>query len=245
MKTVTGHLMPNPPHNSEFVSYRDIKATVLTRIQDKTWAPDTILPSEADLAIEFSCTRTTVNRAMRELADEGYIERKRKVGTRVLKSPTRHARFTIPLVRDEVEGNGSSYRYALSLREQKTAPGWLSARLNLPADQPVLHVICMHYANNAPFQYEDRWINIAAVPWITDADFSAVGPNEWLVNEVPFTDINMSFSAANLTADIAEFLGVSQGEASFVGERTTWLKGEVVTFVKLYHAPGFRMSTAF
>lgn len=235
--------MPPPTPVSAFVSYRDVKSIVLKRIQDKVWAPDSILPNEADLAREFSCTRTTVNRAMRELADEGYIERKRKAGTRVLKSPARHARFAIPLVRDAVTRSGAEYRYALSSCHQIAAPDWLRTRLGLAADQHVMHVRAMHYADNAPFQFEDRWINIASVPWVVDANFEAIGPNEWLVNEVPFTDIEMSFGAATLNAEIAAFLGVSQGEASFLGERTTWLKGNVVTFVRLYHAPGYRMTT--
>lgn len=237
--------MPNLVPTPEFVSYRDVKATVLQRIQEKIWAPDTILPSEVNLALEFSCTRTTVNRAMRELADEGYIERKRKVGTRVLKSPTRHARFAISLVREEIEARGSTYRYALSTCAQIVAPDWLRARLNLSDGQHVMHVTCMHYADNEPFQYEDRWINIASVPWVVDADFNALGPNEWLVNEVPFTDIEMSFSAVNLAADIADFLGSAPGDASFVAQRTTWLKGDVVTFVNLYHTSGYRMSTRY
>ena len=58
-------------------SFRDIKAIVLERIQSGTWAPDAILPSESALVTEFDSTRTTVNRALRELAEEGYLERKR------------------------------------------------------------------------------------------------------------------------------------------------------------------------
>ena len=61
------------------------------------------MPGEVDLAEEFGCARATVNRAMRELADEGFIDRKRKAGTRIKSSPTRHAKFAIPLIRDEIE----------------------------------------------------------------------------------------------------------------------------------------------
>ena len=98
---------------NETTSYRDIKETVLARIRSGEWQPDSLLPNEQDLAVEFSCTRTTVNRAMRELADEGFLERRRKAGTRVLSAPQRQARFTIPMVRDEVEALGGIYRYAL------------------------------------------------------------------------------------------------------------------------------------
>ena len=85
------------------ISYQDIKALALKRIRNKTWPPGSIMPGEVDLAEEFGCARATVNRAMRELADEGFIDRKRKAGTRIKSSPTRHAKFAIPLIRDEIE----------------------------------------------------------------------------------------------------------------------------------------------
>ena len=89
------------------------------------------MPGEVDLAEEFGCARATVNRAMRELADEGFIDRKRKAGTRIKSSPTRHAKFAIPLIRDEIENSGETYRYALIRRDTPKTPDWLRARLAL------------------------------------------------------------------------------------------------------------------
>ena len=89
------------------------------------WAPGELMPSEVDLANEFECARATVNRAMRELADEGLIERKRKAGTRVSTSPRRQARFDIPIVRREVEDQGVVYGYELLSSSQSPAPDWL------------------------------------------------------------------------------------------------------------------------
>ena len=54
-------------------SYHDIKAIVLTRIRENIWPPGANLPGEIELAKEFGCARATVNRAMRELVDEGIL----------------------------------------------------------------------------------------------------------------------------------------------------------------------------
>ena len=83
-------------------SYRTIKADLLTRIQAGEFPPGTRLPDEIDLAERFGVARTTVARAMRELVDDGLIERRRKAGTRVRLAPLRQARVKIPLVRDEI-----------------------------------------------------------------------------------------------------------------------------------------------
>lgn len=230
---------------TETTSYREIKETVLARIRSGRWRPDSLLPNEQDLAVEFSCTRTTVNRALRELAEEGYLERRRKAGTRVLSAPQRQARFTIPMVRDEVEALGGTYRYALVSSEVTNAPDWLRARLALKPDQSVMQVRCMHFNGNTPFQYEDRWIVIDSVPQVAEADFAAIGPNEWLIQTVPFTNVELSFLASRADETVAGFLDVPVGEPVFTGERITWLEGQPVTFAKMYFAAGYRMTTQF
>ena len=228
----------------EYMSYRDIKKVVLDRIQAGVWSADSILPSEHDLATEFASTRTTVNRALRELAEEGYLERKRKAGTRVLKSPIRKAQFSIPLVRDEVAATGSTYRYSLVDRKVLTAPSWLAARLALRNGQEVLHLRCMHYSDNVPFQFEIRWIVPDVVPGVLDEPFEALGPNDWLVEHVPFTSLELSFTATKANGEIAEFLDAALGDPVFTAERTTWLRGTPVTYAKLHFAPGYRMTTS-
>jgi len=237
--------MNNPIPAPEKTTFRDVKHLVLARIRNKTWPPNTIIPSEKALAEEFGCARATVNRAMRELADEGILDRKRKAGTRVNAAPVRNAKFAIPLVRNEVEALGATYRYALVNHAALPAPNWLRARLELPAGSDVLHLRCIHYANNAPFQFEDRWINITAVPQVKTADFSRIGPNEWLLAQVPFTDVELSFSAAAADATLAEFLSLATGEPVFTTERITWLDGAPVTFARLSFGRGYRMTTRY
>lgn len=227
----------------ENMSFRDIKQVVLDRIQTGIWVPDSILPSETDLSAEFSSTRTTVNRALRELAQEGYLERKRKAGTRVLNSPIRKAQFSIPLVRDEITVTGASYRYSLVDKNVLPAPSWLSARLDLKKGQEVLHLRCMHYADNAAFQLEVRWIVTEVVPEVLGETFQLSGPNDWLVKKVPFTNLELSFMATKADSEIAEFLDAPVGDPIFTTERITWLRGAPVTHAKLYFAPGYRMTT--
>ncbi len=224
-------------------SFHDIKAEVLNRIRQNIWPPGANLPGEIELAEEFGCARATVNRAMRELVDEGILERKRKVGTRVKASPTHRARFSIPLIREEVTDTGSTYRYALVEREVIVAPGWLRAQVKIPKGSEVLHLKCMHFASNKPYQLEDRWINLAAIPAARDQDFGEIGPNEWLVREIPFSEAELAFSATNATLEIADFLDQAEGDAVFTVERTTWLNGENVTHARLYFTRGYKMTT--
>ncbi|WP_208978839.1 GntR family transcriptional regulator [Pseudovibrio denitrificans] len=54
-------------------SYKEIRGILQERITSQQWQPGDLLPSEQALSEEFGCTRATVNRAMRELADAGWL----------------------------------------------------------------------------------------------------------------------------------------------------------------------------
>lgn len=227
------------------VTYRDVKADILSRIVQGDLAPGSAMPNEVELAETYGCARATVNRAMRELADEGIIERRRKAGTRVRLAPIRQARFAIPIVRQEIEEQGSDYRYSLVQRAAQTASDWLRARLSLVPDARVLHIVCMHYADGVPYQHEDRWINLDVTPDAETADFAAIGPNEWLVSAVPFSNAEISFQAVRADRGLADYLGCAEDDALFQVERSTWWEGRAVTFVRLTHRRGYRMTTQY
>lgn len=226
-------------------AFRDVKEYIRRRIVAGEWAPGDLIPNEVDLAAEFQCARATVNRAVRELAEEGLVERKRKAGTRVRTSPLRHARFEIPIVRHEIAASGKTYRYALVSHEVVEAPGWLRARMKLETDGQVLHLNCMHYADGNPYQFEDRWINLAALPQAQEADFSEIGPNEWLVKTVPFSDAEISFSATAADELLSGHLGCAKGEPLFLAERSTWWRGQSITYVRQVFQRGHRMTSRF
>jgi len=226
-------------------TYREIKADILGRITRGEWKPGSTIPGETELAAAYGSARATVNRAMRELADEGILERRRKAGTRVRLSPLREARFAIPPVREEIEGRGAAYRYALIESEVLPAPDWLRARLGLPPGAAVRHVACLHLADGAPYQHEDRWISLALLPQAGPADFTAAGPTEWLIAQIPFSEVEIAIAAAAADPTLAARLGCAPGEPLLVIERATRWNGAPVTFVRLAHRPGHRMTTRY
>jgi len=226
-------------------TYRDVKADILSKIVGGEWGPGSLMPGEIDLAERYSCARATVNRAMRELAEDGIIERRRKAGTRVRVTPVRQARFDIPLVRREIEEGGAAYRYRLMSDTIETAPDWLHARFDLRAAGRGRHLTCLHHADEAPYQFEDRWINLTALPQAEQTDFETVSPNEWLVATVPFSDAEIAFSANAADNVLARHLGCAVGDALFTSERSTWWQGQALTYVRLSFQRGHRMTARY
>ena len=236
-------MTPTPP--LEKTTFRDVMAEILHRITEGPWGPGTLLPGEVELAEEFRCSRTTMNRALREVTELGFLDRKRKAGTRVRMAPIRQARFEMPIVRTEVEKTGATYRYRLVSREIRVAPDWLRTRMNLPPGGKVVHLVCLHFASGEAFQLEDRWINATALPQAVEQDFSEIGPNEWLIATVPFSEVEVSFLASAADVNIVTHLDHRPGEPVFCVERATWWQNAAITFVTLSHRRGYRMTTRY
>ena len=218
-----------------------IRAEVLRRIHLRLWPPGSGIPNEQDLATEFGCARATVNRALRDLAAAGVLERRRKAGTRVALTPVRKATLSIPVTRLEVEGRGQRYSFVLLGQCLAAPPLPLSQRLGLPATARLLHLQSLHLADGLPHAFEDRWLNPAALPTLPVPDFTAISANEWLVRHVSYTYGDIAFSARAATADEVRHLAVTPGTALFITERTTWTGDIPITSVRLAFAPGYRL----
>ena len=223
-------------------SYRTVQDEVLRRIRAREWKPGETIPSETDLAEEFDCARATVNRALRELAEAGLVDRRRKAGTRVAVNPVRKATLDIPVTRLEVEARGATYRHRLMARVERPAPPHVAAAMDVADGAPLLHLTALHLADERPFLFEDRWLNPVAAPGIAAEAFRTISVNEWLVQNVPISGGEIALTAEPATSVDAAALGVAEGTALFVVERVTRALIPV-TRVRLAYAPGYRMTT--
>jgi GntR family histidine utilization transcriptional repressor len=227
----------------EIRSWQAVKDEVRRRIVERVWRPGDFITHEADLAKEFGCARATVNRALRDLADEGILDRRRKAGTRVAPNPVRRARLDVPVIRDEIESKGFAYSHKVLLRETCPPPAETRARMRTQSEEALMHLQTLYTADGKPYVFEDRWISPAAVPSAICETFAAISPNEWLVREVPFEGGDFTFSAMTSTPKEASVLSCPEKVGLFVLDRTTWNSTQTITSVRLIFHPGYRMHT--
>ena len=64
--------------------YARVHKELVGRIAAGLYPVGSLMPTEAELAGEFETSRFTVREALRTLTDEGYVERRQGMGTRVL-----------------------------------------------------------------------------------------------------------------------------------------------------------------
>ena len=214
--------------------WQDVRDEALRRIRARIWAPGDRIPDEAALADELGCARATVNRALRDLAEAGLLERRRKGGTRVPLTPVRKATFAIAIIRQDIEARGQVPGYRLLSDALEPVPEALRARLG---DGPLRHVTALHTADGAGFCLEDRWLNPAVVAGIS---FTTLSANEWLVGNVSFAEGTLAFHAVTATSELARDLGCREGDALLALDRETRSQAPI-TWVRLVYAPGHRV----
>lgn len=226
-----------------FRNWQSVQTEVLRRIHAREWSPGDLIPNEADLALEFGCARTTVNRALRAVAESGLLDRRRKAGTRVAAQPVAKATLHIAVIRIEIEDRGQAYGYTLIERSKAVPPASISSAMKTAPDHPLLHVAALHLADGAPYAFEDRWINPDVVPDALDEDFEALSANEWLLQHAPYTHGEIAFSADPASRDEAIVLGCAENTALLAIDRLTWDGGSAVTKVRLLFRPGHQLRT--
>jgi len=222
-------------------TWQDIQERIRANIQDKTWPPGELIPGEAALAEQYGCARTTVNRALRELASMGVIDRKRKAGTRVAFQQARRVTAEIPVIRAQVEAQQQAYRFEILKNEYVKPTANIRNTIQIDGRSKGLHLLSVHYADDKPFIYEDRWINTQTVSDIKNVDLSQTSANEWLVNHVPFTSGEFVVEACLATKLVAKALSIDVGKPVLSSRRTTWLEEQSVTTVTLYYVPGHQI----
>jgi GntR family histidine utilization transcriptional repressor len=171
--------------------FQQIKTLVRQKIDAGDWNPGDLIPSELDLAAQFRVARMTVNRALRELTEEGALKRIGGVGTFVAEEKPQSNLLMIAHIRDEIRSRGHEYGCRVVSQSREPAPFDVAAAFGLPVNTPVFHVICVHEENGRPIQLEDRYVNPAAAPGFIDQDFQTEPPSEYLYNNVSHHELEI------------------------------------------------------
>ena len=78
------------------LAYQRVYKQILQALKDNTYPIGSLLPAEPELEKIYGVSRTTVRRAIAQLAEEGYVKVKQGHGTIVLRASIRQMHSSIP-----------------------------------------------------------------------------------------------------------------------------------------------------
>jgi GntR family transcriptional regulator, histidine utilization repressor len=226
--------------------YRKVKSHIQESIESGACAPGDRVPSESELVRALGVSRMTANRALRELAAEGWLTRIQGVGTFVAEAPVHSEIFQIRNIADEIEERG--HRHRSDLRELGEVPAnqAVAKSFGIVTGASVFHSLIVHSENDVPIQIEDRYVNPAIAPDYLSVDFTRMTPNEYLVKIAPIGHVRQIVEAVMPDKRARGLLRIGAGEPCLRLFRLTWSGGVPGTCAWLTHPGGlYRMVAQF
>lgn len=226
--------------------YRRVKEFIVKHIEGGDWRAGDQVPSESALVKQLKVSRMTVNRALRELTHEGLLVRVQGTGTFVAEKRPIFNLVELRNIAEEIAERGQRHAARVELLNAEKASQDTARDLGLNANAAVYHSVLVHLADGIPLQVEDRFVNPATAPGYLDADFTAITPNEFLMQTAPATEVEHIVEAAMPDARIRKLLKMNANEPCLRLRRRTWSGSQIVTTATLWH-PGqaHRFTTRF
>lgn len=226
--------------------YQQVRQHVLEQIASGALKVGDRVPSEMELVQQLSTSRMTVNRALRELTNEGVLVRVQGVGTFVGDRKAHGHPLKIRSIADEVKERGGTYSARVLAVEKTHAGDTLARTFGIAPGAALYRSSIVHQENDIPLQLEERFVNPALAPDYVRADFSRMTPYEYLIKVAPLQEVEHVVRAVMPSIQTREHLHMAAGEPCLLIHRRTWTDGQLATVTDLYHpASRYELSGRF
>jgi len=219
--------------------YQQLKDLIIGRISNGELRPQDRVPSENELVEAMNVSRMTANRALRELTDEGYVNRIAGRGTFVSDFRARSHVLEVHDIGDEIIRRGHVHTCEVIRRSRQHARGEVAQALDVEQGVDVFHLLLVHLESGTPIQIEDRHVLADFAPDCLEQDFRYITPSAYLTAVSPLQEAEQVVRATLPNAAVRQRLQIADDEASLVVIRRTYSHGRPVTFARLHH-PGSR-----
>ena len=225
--------------NAPLTRYEVVKHHVLSAIESGDYEAGDKLPSENELVRELSVSRMTVNRALRELTDEGHIIRRAGMGSFVAGRRMRGQAADIESIRDELASRGEVWSATVLSQNSVKASEAFAGEFGADSGTELFHLLIVHKGDDAPIELEERWVNPDIAPDLLLEDFTKTTPTDYLLSVAPLLRAEHVVRAVAPTTREAELLEIEEGTPCLEINRRTWTGERVASFARLLY-PGDR-----
>ncbi|TGP50035.1 UTRA domain-containing protein [bacterium M00.F.Ca.ET.230.01.1.1] len=222
--------------------YLQIKQMILQKIHEGEWQAGEAIAPELTLAQQFGVSRMTVNRALKELSEENVLERRQGSGTFVTQRHFSHTFVEIRNIAHDIQAQDHLYQAQVleqRLLEFSQLPDSIQAQFCTPVDKDqsqIATVKIIHFADNVPLQFEERWVNHSKVGDFLAQDFTQVNTSEYLIAHAPLQGGEYTISAKLANKVVAKALSIEVGAPVLLLNRKTLSQDQVLTVVNMWYA---------
>ncbi|MEB5857301.1 GntR family transcriptional regulator [Enterococcus gallinarum] len=148
--------------------YQEIANILRTRIKNKTYPPDSLLPNQIDLVEEFQVSRMTIKKAIGILSMEGLVYSQRGAGTKILNHPfvdrdtttlTEYVGLSTEMRKAKRQLTSEVIDFQVAFPDKE-----IQEKLMLTEEQPVYKIIRLRILEGRPFILEHTYMPVHLVP---------------------------------------------------------------------------------
>ncbi|WDE02013.1 histidine utilization repressor [Thalassomonas actiniarum] len=210
-----------------------IKQHICDMIESGLWCEHSKVPSENELAEQFTVSRMTARRALQELTEQGLLVRSQGAGTFVATFKSQSSLLEIKNIADEIQVRG--HKHHAQQRQLKAVPvnEEMAILLAVKPDETVFYSEVLHFEDDQPIQLEQRFVNARLVPDYLHQDFTVITPHEYLSVEAPLTEATHEVEAVLADKETCALLAIGQTQPCLQVKRRTWSSQGVVSLAIL------------
>lgn len=138
--------------------YVQVRESLAGRIASGEWPPGSKLPGELTLCRLYSVSRITIRQALKELEDEGCIERKQGRGTTVKVRQFEQRLSGMYSFSEELMKRGAVPTSRVLEFKACNAPDDVASRLQLQSTAPIYAIKRLRMAGNEPYAVETSYL---------------------------------------------------------------------------------------
>ena len=218
--------------------YAKLETRIANEIANGDFPVGSRLPAEDELIVRFNVSRTTVRKAIQNLAGRGLVEIRRGIGTfvampRIMQELTELTGFV-----EDMQALGHVASARLIDRAVVAAGNDVALQLELADGADVMRIRRVRLANGVPTSFDETFLPLEIGLKIAAHDLEAE-PIFTLLEQrygIPLVEADYRLEASSANQDIAAALGVRIGSPVFVIERTSYSVGNTpVDYEKLHY----------
>ena len=217
--------------------YQRIKEHILGNIARGVWKPNQKLPSENEISALLSVSRMTVNRAFKELAEEGYLFREKGAGTFVAE----HFQLTpffelIPISQEvAIEGDDFSTQIITLQPVRENEAQILQKYFQNEVKESLFYSEMIYFSNGIAIQYERRYVLASFASHYLKKSFKSTCSTTYLQSLSSTLSQKHTLEAIIPDEDLSNILEIKQLEACFKVTEKLLIQNDVMSYAEQFY----------
>ncbi len=207
--------------NSPVPLYYQISEAILGFIRKEQLEINARIPPEEKLAELFSVSKMTMRQALAKLVNDGVLTRRKGSGTFVAEKKIERRATRLVSFHEDIKEKGLDPGSRVIEKRVVTATPNLIEKLGVTAEEPIIRIIRLRFANDLPLAVNYAYIPERMCPGLLDEDLtqrslSAIIDNKYHLG-IEYAEQNIQ--AVKSTTYEATLLGVKTGDPLLFMER--------------------------